>query len=687
MTEHDKNRTALLKIEDKVHLLSIEAYISVRHSNISCSCKRKLPREPSILVEDFAASLRSCICLVNMESSSKKKQLPHRLIDGKFPVTNMKPNVAGRNVMSTTSVVITGLVSQRYGEQAALVTNEGLMLQDLLLIPKLVHQEISHSSETLCSAVGRGVCRESFLRLFNIYSPENVYRSIFLQEDNSDGLSFESRTFGFSRLIDLSPSEIAFLATGSSMERLLFSVMRWDRQFLDGIMDSLMEAMDDDPECSYLERGKVRAVAQMLLMPSRSDTNLLESKYATGPGDSPFEALVVPHQDRFLSNSRPLYLAYTFIPRSRAPPIGAHCSDRNFAYKMSEELHDPWVKRLFVGFARTSEHNGPRKPDCPPHHLIQEIDSELPVSQPALELTYKIFGSSPPMRSFDPAKLLTCLFMLHLNRTPGKLQTLDILLKRLRAANHRVLLFAQMTKMLNILEDYMNYRKYRYLRLDGSSTITDRRDMVRDFQHRSDIFVFLLSTRAGGLGINLTAADTVIFYESDWNPTLDLQAMDRAHRLGQTKDVTVYQLICKETVEEKILQRASKKSTVQQLVMTGGHVQGDLLAPEDVVSLLLDDAQLGQKLREIPLQVKDRQKKKLSTKGIRVDAEGDASLEDLTNAEAQGTAPEPSPDPEKAKSSSKKRKTASDKQAPSKQRIPQNVTSPMDYEFDDSLQN
>lgn len=233
----------------------------------------------------------------------------------------------------------------------------------------------------------------------------------------------------------------------------------------------------------------------------------------------------------------------------------------------------------------------------------------------------------------------------------------------------------------------MNYRKYRYLRLDGSSTITDRRDMVRDFQHRNDIFVFLLSTRAGGLGINLTAADTVIFYESDWNPTLDLQAMDRAHRLGQTKDVTVYRLICKETVEEKILQRASQKNTVQQLVMTGGHVQGDLLAPEDVVSLLLDDAQLEQKLREIPLQVKDRQKKKQSTKGIRVDAEGDASLEDLTNAGSQGTGPEPSPDPEKAKSSNKKRKAASDKQAPSKQRNPQNVTSPMDYELDDPLQN
>jgi DNA helicase INO80 len=78
---------------------------------------------------------------------------------------------------------------------------------------------------------------------------------------------------------------------------------------------------------------------------------------------------------------------------------------------MTEELHDPWLKRLFIGFARTSECNGPRKPHRPPHHLIQEIDSELPASQPALHLTYKIFGSSPPMQSFDPAKLLTVSYL------------------------------------------------------------------------------------------------------------------------------------------------------------------------------------------------------------------------------------------------------------------------------------
>ncbi|KAJ6700037.1 CHROMATIN-REMODELING ATPASE INO80 [Salix purpurea] len=542
-------------------------------------------------------------------------------------------------------------------------------------VPKVVHNEIAKSSEVLCSAIGCGVGRESFLKHFNIFSPENVYGSGFAQDNSSDRLLIKSGTFGFTHLMDLSPAEVAFLATSSFMERLLFSIMRQGQNFLDGIIDLLME----DDNGNHLEKCKVRAVTRMLLMPSRSEADVLKRKIATGPADTPFKALVNSHQDRLLSSTKLLHSTYTSIPRTRAPPIDGQCSDRNFAYQMMEELHQPRVKRLLIGFARTSEFNGPRKPGAP-HPLVQEIESELPVSQPALQLTHKIFGSCPPMQSFDPAKLLT---------DSGKLQTLDILLKRLRAENHRVLLFAQMTKMLNILEDYMNYRKYRYLRLDGSSTIMDRRDMVRDFQLRNDIFVFLLSTRAGGLGINLTAADTVIFYESDWNPTLDLQAMDRAHRLGQTKDVTVYRLICKETVEEKILQRASQKHTVQQLVMTGGHVQDDLLAPEDVVSLLLDDAQLEQKLREIPLQAKDRQKKK-PTKAIRVDAEGDATFEDLTETVTQGTGNEPSEDTEKLRSNNKKRKATSDKQTTPKPRNSQknelNSTS-MDYEVDDPFPN
>ncbi|KAL3533721.1 hypothetical protein ACH5RR_007242 [Cinchona calisaya] len=551
-------------------------------------------------------------------------------------------------------------------------------------IPKLVYQEFVQQSNTRCSAVGQGFSKELFEKYFNIFSPENIYRSVLQVDEKSDGSFGQNGTFGFANLADISLSELSFLATGSFMERLLFSLMRWDKQFRDGMLDQLMETEDDDLELNQIGREKVRAVMRMLLQPPKTDATLLR-RCATGPEDAPFESLVIPHQDRLLSNINLLHATYSYIPRTRSPPISTHCADRDFAYKMLEELQHPWIKRLLVGFARTSEYNGPRKPNVP-HPLIQEIDSELPVSQPALQLTYKIFGSCPPMQPFDPAKMLT---------DSGKLQTLDILLKRLRAENHRVLLFAQMTKMLNILEDYMNYRKYKYLRLDGSSTIMDRRDMVRDFQHRNDIFVFLLSTRAGGLGINLTAADTVIFYESDWNPTLDLQAMDRAHRLGQTKDVTVYRMICKETVEEKILQRASQKSTVQQLVMTGGHVQGDLLAPEDVVSLLIDDPHLEQKLKEIPLQARERQKRKAGTKGIRIDAEGEASLEDFMELGSQGNENDVISEPEKAMSNNKKRKATTDKQTPKlrsqKGSKSADISSPnsvsLDYEFDDPQVN
>lgn len=180
----------------------------------------------------------------------------------------------------------------------------------------------------------------------------------------------------------------------------------------------------------------------------------------------------------------------------------------------------------------------------------------------------------------------------------GKLTALDSLLKRLKERGHRVLIYSQMTKMIDLLEEYMWHRKHKYMRLDGSSKISARRDMVADFQARTDIFVFLLSTRAGGLGINLTAADTVIFYDSDWNPTVDQQAMDRAHRLGQTKQVTVYRLICKGTIEERIMQRAREKSEIQRMVISGGNFKPDTLKPKEVVSLLLDDEEIELKYRQ-----------------------------------------------------------------------------------------
>jgi DNA helicase INO80 len=174
----------------------------------------------------------------------------------------------------------------------------------------------------------------------------------------------------------------------------------------------------------------------------------------------------------------------------------------------------------------------------------------------------------------------------------AKLARLDALLQELKAGDHRVLIYFQMTRMMDLMEEYLIYRQYKYLRLDGSSKLEDRRDMVMDWQTRSDIFIFILSTRAGGLGINLTAADTVIFYDHDWNPSNDAQAMDRAHRLGQTRQVTVYRLITKGTIDERIIQLARVKKDVQDIVV-GNKNFTDVTKPSEIVQLLLNDDQLA----------------------------------------------------------------------------------------------
>ncbi|CAE6337969.1 unnamed protein product [Rhizoctonia solani] len=174
----------------------------------------------------------------------------------------------------------------------------------------------------------------------------------------------------------------------------------------------------------------------------------------------------------------------------------------------------------------------------------------------------------------------------------AKLARLDTLLTELKAGGHRVLIYFQMTRMIDLMEEYLVYRQYSYLRLDGGSKLEDRRDMVRDWQTNPNIFVFLLSTRAGGLGINLTAADTVVFYDHDWNPSNDAQAMDRAHRLGQTRQVTVYRLITKGTIDERIVQLARVKKDVQDIVV-GNKQFTEATTSKEIVSLLLDDDQLA----------------------------------------------------------------------------------------------
>ncbi|KAI6925392.1 chromatin remodeling complex SWI/SNF component SWI2, partial [Hortaea werneckii] len=145
-------------------------------------------------------------------------------------------------------------------------------------------------------------------------------------------------------------------------------------------------------------------------------------------------------------------------------------------------------------------------------------------------------------------------------RTAGKFELLDRILPKFRATGHRVLIFFQMTQIMNIMEDFLRWRGLKYLRLDGSTKADDRSELLKEFNAPdSDYFCFLLSTRAGGLGLNLQTADTVIIYDSDWNPHQDLQAQDRAHRIGQKNEVRILRLISSNSVEEKILERAQFK--------------------------------------------------------------------------------------------------------------------------------
>ncbi|XP_078421899.1 chromodomain-helicase-DNA-binding protein 1 isoform X2 [Cetorhinus maximus] len=156
----------------------------------------------------------------------------------------------------------------------------------------------------------------------------------------------------------------------------------------------------------------------------------------------------------------------------------------------------------------------------------------------------------------------------HLIRNSGKLILLDKLLCRLKERGHRVLIFSQMVRMLDILAEYLKCRQFCFQRLDGSIKGELRKQALDHFNAEgSDDFCFLLSTRAGGLGINLASADTVVIFDSDWNPQNDLQAQARAHRIGQKKQVNIYRLVTKGTVEEEIIERAKKKMVLDHLVI------------------------------------------------------------------------------------------------------------------------
>lgn len=173
----------------------------------------------------------------------------------------------------------------------------------------------------------------------------------------------------------------------------------------------------------------------------------------------------------------------------------------------------------------------------------------------------------------------------------GKLSVLRRMLPQLQQQGHKVLLFTQTKQMLNMMEEMVNNLGFRYCRMDGDTAITSRQKHIDMFNKDSTIFIFLLTTHVGGLGVNLTGADYVIIYDPDWNPSTDIQARERAWRLGQTRDVTIYRMMTKGTIEEKIYHRQIYKQFLTDKILKDPNQKkffkhSDL---EDLFSLQDDD--------------------------------------------------------------------------------------------------
>ncbi|ESQ33096.1 hypothetical protein EUTSA_v10003689mg [Eutrema salsugineum] len=209
------------------------------------------------------------------------------------------------------------------------------------------------------------------------------------------------------------------------------------------------------------------------------------------------------------------------------------------------------------------------------------------------------------VKSYNDFRIHQLLFQFGVNDTKGtlsdkhvmlsaKCRTLAELLPSMKQSGHRVLIFSQWTSMLDILEWTLDVIGVTYRRLDGSTQVTDRQTIVDTFNNDKSIFACLLSTRAGGQGLNLTGADTVIIHDMDFNPQIDRQAEDRCHRIGQTKPVTIFRLVTKSTVDENIYEIAKRKLVLDAAVLESGvHVDDDGDTPEKTMGEILASLLMG----------------------------------------------------------------------------------------------
>lgn len=458
-------------------------------------------------------------------------------------------------------------------------------------LPSLVWTEGGRLDKASRDNLKAGWRNKALGHMMNIWSPENV-------RDSTEN----SQAFSWLRFADTSPVDVYKATHDDLFTRATNELRKSDRlAHLQVIYDDIEGSKNFTPAHALF---KIRARQDRKPLAEITNEGILN------------RLMNVAHEEYNDSGLGRLELAGP--PRATAPPVAVSCNSIQAVAEREEIMFNTGIRKALYGPTFFEEKALIEKKVplelYPTKSLLPEPDGEK-----------KRFTNIvvPSMRRFVTDS--------------GKLAKLDELLFKLKTDNHRVLLYFQMTRMIDMMEEYLTYRNYKYCRLDGSTKLEDRRDTVHDFQTRPDIFIFLLSTRAGGLGINLTAADTVIFYDSDWNPTIDSQAMDRAHRLGQTRQVTVYRLITRGTIEERIRKRALQKEEVQRVVIQGGGASVDFSgrrAPEnrnrDIAMWLADDEQAEMiERREKELLESgayDNQKKK---GGKRKKLEAPTSLDDM----------------------------------------------------------
>ncbi|KAK5706763.1 putative DNA helicase ino80 [Elasticomyces elasticus] len=344
--------------------------------------------------------------------------------------------------------------------------------------------------------------------------------------------------FGWLRFVDQSASEVGRVARMSAFERAVELAREKENR-----LGRFSVAYDGDEEEG--ENAGFTPVHAMLNIVDRNDRRPLANVTEQGYLKNLMNVAQHTIDDKGYGVIEACYL-----PPTTAPPVELVCPDQHALVEKETTFFNATIRNALNPIAVATEATLLERRIPPARWPVTNL---LPAPESQKQRFTHI--QVPSMRRFVTDS--------------GKLAQLDRLLRELKEGGHRVLLYFQMTRMIDLMEEYLTYRNYKYCRLDGSTKLEDRRDTVAAFQSSPEIFVFLLSTRAGGLGINLTSADTVIFYDSDWNPTIDSQAMDRAHRLGQTRQVTVYRLITRNTIEERIRKRALQKEEVQRVVISG----------------------------------------------------------------------------------------------------------------------